>query len=176
MQCDDDIPAVVPSLVPEDPKHDVVARCPNGRLHRPVDDVYVIVRINLDEDDVDADAIAYSYDTRFGSQFVEQIACRELYGRFWDHDKEGSPCFDPFGDGGESRPLPRGSFMMWDDDGSSEDDKATGLPKEAVPSLTIYGEGPAHVALKRYKVARVQLTIQDLMSIETDGDKFFKRS
>lgn len=180
MQCEEEKEVIKPRpgevlrLVPDDPKHDVVLKCKNGRLHRPVEDIYVVIRINLEDEDVDADAIAYSYDTQFGSQFVEQIACRELYGRFWDHEKEGSPCFDPYGDGGETRPLPRGRFMMWDDDGSSEDDLATGLPKPAVPSLTIYAEAPEHKAIKRYKVAKIQLTIQDLMSIETEGDRFFK--
>ena len=160
------------SLIPSDPAHDVVAKCKNGKLHRPVDDVYVIIRIDLEASEPDADAIAYSYDTVFGSQFVEQIACRELYGRFWNHEKDGSPCFDPFEDGGGQRPMPHGRLMMWDavdDTGNDEN----GLPKPIVPCLTIYGEGPEHKPMKRYKVAKVQLTIHDLMSIETEGDKMF---
>ena len=162
------------SLVPDDPAHDVVKKCKNGRLHRPVDDVYVIIRINLEGDCPDADALAHSYDQDFGSQFVEQIACREIYGRFWDHEKEGSPCFDPCGDGGEIRPFPSGTFMMWDPEDYG-DDEATGIPKIKSPTLTIYGPGPDHKPVRRYKVARTQLTIQDLMSIETNGDRFFKQ-
>ena len=121
----------------------------------------------------DADAIAHSYDPDFGSQFVEQIACRELYGRFWDYDKEGSPCFDPYGDGGEMRTFPSGSFMMWDQQAEGDDEH--GVPMQVVPSLTIYGEGPEHKPTKRYKVAKTQMTIQDLISIETDGDRFFTK-
>lgn len=181
MQCEESTEVYKPrqgeilSLIPDDPKHDVVLKCKNGRLHRPVDDIFVIIRIDIEQDDADAHAIAYSYDVQFGSQFVEQIACRELYGRFWDHEKEGTPCFDPYDDEGKMRPLPRGRFMMWDDDGSSEDDAATGLPKVSTPSLTIYDKGPEHRPIKRYKVSKVQLTIQDLISIETDGDRFFKQ-
>ena len=138
-------------------------KCKNGKLHRPVDDVHVVFRVDLDPEGADASAIAHSYDADFGSQFIEQIACRELYGRFWDHEKEGSPCFDPVEDG----EPPEGRFMMWDvppDDGD-----------EHLPSLTIYGPGPKHTAERRYKIAKTQLTIQDLMSIETDGDRFFTR-
>lgn len=163
------------SLVPDDPAHDVVKKCKNGRLHKPVDDVYVIIRINLEGEMPDADAIAHSYSSDFGSQFVEQIACREVYGRFWDHVKEGSPCFDPYVDGGETtRPFPSGIFMMWDPVDNIDDEH--GIPRNAVPTLTIYDEGPIHKPIKRYKVVKTQLTIQDLMSIETDGDTFFTRT
>jgi hypothetical protein len=162
-------------LIPDDPAHDVVKKCRNGRLLKPVDDVYVIIRINLEGDCPDADALAHSYDPDFGSKFVEQIACREIYGRFWDYDKEGTPCFDPYTDDGEGmRPFPSGMFMMWDIEDDS-DDPSTGVPKVAVPSLTIYGEGPEHKPMRRYKVAKTQLTIQDLMAIETDGDRFFTK-
>lgn len=158
--------------IPEDPAHDVVKKCKNGKLHKPVDDVYVIIRINLEGDCPDADAIAYSYDTSFGSKFVVQIACRELYGRFWS-DEEGDPCFDPIGDDGELRPYPSGKFMCWDAEDTGDDEN--GIPKQHVPTLTIYGEGPEHEPIKRYKVAKVQLSIHDLMSIETEGDMFFNQ-
>lgn len=163
------------SLVPDDPSHDVVKKCRNGRLHKPVDDVYVVIVIDFDgKDGPDASAIAHSFSPDFGSEFVEQIACRQLYGRFWDHKKEGSPCFDPYGDDGELRAFPGGSFMMWDPQDDGVDDE-NGLPKQSVPTLTVYGEGPEHKPVKRYKVAKTQLTINDLMSIETEGDLFFKR-
>ena len=161
------------ALVPDDASHDVVKKCKNGRLHRPVEDVYVLFRIKLDKDYPDVDALAHSYDPDFGSQFVEQIACREVYGRFWDVEKEGSPCFDPYDDEGELRQVPMGKFMMWDVDEDDAEDDEHGVPKVKVPSLTIYDEGPEHKAIMRYKVAKTQLTIQDLMSIETQGDRFF---
>jgi hypothetical protein len=161
------------ALVPDDPAHDVVAKCKNGRLHKPVDDLYVIFRINLEGDCPDADAVAHSFSPDFGSLFVEQIACKELYNRFWDHEKEGSPCFDIYDDDGEIRPFPSGKFMMWDPEDKGDDEH--GLPKVNVPTLTIYGDGPEHKPIKRYKIAKTQLTIQDLMSIETEGDKFFTR-
>lgn len=163
------------ALIPDDPSHDVVKKCKNGKLHRPVDDVYVIFMIDLEgKDGPDVTAIAHSYSQDFGSEFVEQIACRHLFGRFWDHSKEGSPCFDPYDDNGELRSLPPGRFMMWDETDDTADDEH-GLPQPYVPTLTVYGDLPDHKPVRRYKVAKTQLTIQDLMSIETDGDIFFKR-
>jgi hypothetical protein len=161
------------SLKPDDPAHDVVEKCKNGKLHRPVDDVYVVLRLTLDGDDIDGDVVAYSYNPDFGSTFVEQIACRQLYQRFWDYDKEGSPCFDPYNDDGELRKFPSGRFMMWDaaDDGDDEH----GMPRRVCPTLTLYGDGPEHKPFMRYKVCTASLNIYDLMSIETEGDRFFTR-
>lgn len=153
------------------PEHDVVAKCRNGKLKRATGDVYVVMRVTLAGRETDADAVAYSYDPDFGTPFVEQIACRELYGRFWDHKKEGSPCFDPFDDDGNEVPPPVGRrFMMWDAEQDEFDSE--GMPVTPTPSLTVYdvdGE-----PMRRYKIARVQLTINDLMAIETEGDRFFQ--
>jgi hypothetical protein len=158
-----------------DPEHDVVAKCPNGKLKRNTAPIYVVIRVDVDGADTDADVIAYSYDADFGSKFIEQIACRETYGKFWDYKKDGSPCFDPYTDDGEERPFPDGRFMMWDETTLEDETDEAGMPMPATPTLVIF-DGPDHHAIRKYKLSLAQLTINDYMSIETEGDRFFTKN
>lgn len=154
------------------PEHDVVAKCRNGKKKLPTAPIYVVIRVNLQGVDTDADVISYSYDPDFGSKFVEQIASTEVFGKFWDYDKNGSPCFDPFNDDGSEKPLPKDKFMMWDEESLDERLDEQGMPIGACPTLIIFdGEIP----IRKYKVALAQLTVRDLVSIETEGDKFFNQ-
>jgi hypothetical protein len=152
------------------PEHDVVAKCPNGKKRLPTASIHVVIRVNLQGIDTDADVIAYSYDSDFGSKFVEQIASTEVFGRFWNYEKNGSPCFDPLNDDGSEKPMPKGKFMMWDLDSLEETVDDQGMPVKPCPTLIIFdGETP----IRKYKVALAPITVQDLVSIETEGDKFF---
>ena len=148
-------------LTPIDPKNDVVLRCKNGTRVRNTSCIYVVFRIDCECVEPDAEVIAYSYDEDFGTAFIEQVASREVFGQFWDY-KNGSPCFDPIDDDGNVKPLPTDSrFMMWD---SPSDDRP--------PTLSVFEK---EKLVSRYKLATAYLTINDLMSIETDGDRFFKQ-
>ena len=161
------------SLVPADPKHDVVLKCRNGRVRKPVDDIFVIFRVDLESSEPDAIAVAYSYNPTYAMQFVVQVACKDLYGKFWDEVKNGNPCFDLYDTDGSERPLPEGPFMMWDDDTLEDDVDEQGMPIPKTPTLNLYGDGPEHKTIRRYKIAQLQLTINDMLSIETEGDRFF---
>lgn len=147
-------------------EHDVVARCPNGKIiGRSGADIYVVFRIDLEQ--MDADALAYSYDEDFGGKFIEQIACREVYGKFWDFEKMGSPCWDPYGKDGQEMPKPKGKFMMWDE---PEETAPDAMPVPKAICLTVYdGER----AVRRYKMATIGINVFDLIAMETEGDKFF---
>lgn len=159
-----------PALSKPPPEHDVVAKCPNGKKKLPTSSIFVVIRVNLQGVDTDADVIAYSYDPDFGSKFVEQVASTEVYGKFWDYEKNGSPCFDPVNEDGSEKPIPQGKFMMWDEESAEDKQDDSGMPIVACPTLIIFdGETP----IRKYKIALAQLTVQDLISIETEGDRFF---
>lgn len=153
-----------------DPEHDVVAKCKNGKKHLSTSSIYVVIRVNLQGIETDADVIAYSYDPDFGSKFVEQIAATEVFGQFWDYDKNGSPCFDPFNDDGTEKPVPSGRFLMWDEETAEDKLDDQGMPIPACPTLIVFD---GEVAIRKYKVALAPLTVHDLISIETEGDKMF---
>ncbi len=136
--------------------------------------LYVVIKIDLDGPATDADAMGYSYDKEYGCPFIETIAARDCFGKFWDFKGQGSPCFDPIDDDGNTRPLPKRRFMMWDelDEESPEDC----IPRTIAASLTIYdydAESATHRAARRYKLCMVQPTIDDYVAIETEGDKLF---
>jgi len=161
---------------------DVSLRCPNGRL-RGVSTaaIYTVLRVNMEGEEPDADVLGYSYSEQFGCPFIETVAARDAFGRFWNFSKEGSPCYDPYDDAGELRPPPAGRFLMWDE--PEEDDE--GIPSPTRASLTIYdareGEPTGDVladlqkrkAIRRYKFVLTQPTINDMVAIETEGDKLF---
>lgn len=156
----------------ESTSHDVVARCPNGKIKgRSTAPIYVIIRINLDGTDTDADVIGYSYASEYGNPFMENIAARDAFGKFWNY-KDGSPCYDPVKDDGTERPFPEGRFIMWDE----VDPDYEGIPSVTVGSITIYEAKEADKnrrPIRRYKMMQAQPTINDFMSIETAGDKKF---
>lgn len=168
----DEDPTVDPKFE-EGPEHDVVARCPNGKIRgRSSAPIYVIMRVDMENpDEIDADVIAYSYENDLGSRFVETIAARDTFGKFWDFGAHGSPCFDPFRDDGSQRDFPPGRFMMWDE----PEDEAPECPRSTISSLTIYdGDAPGKPrAIRRYKVCLAQPTINDYIAMETEGDKLF---
>ena len=154
------------------PEHDVVAKCRNGKKKLSTSSIYVVIRVNLQGVDTDADVIAYSYDADLGSKFVEQIAATEVFGRFWSYEKDGSPCFDPFNIDGSEKPIPKTKFMMWDEDTLDDTVDDQGMPASACPTLLVFdGEVP----IRKYKIALAQLTVHDLVSIETAGDQFFSQ-
>jgi len=143
---------------------DVVAKCPNGKIkNRSTSAIYVIMRIDLDGPDTDADVLGYSYDMEYGCPFIESIAARDAFGKFWDFKKQGSPCFDPLDDDGLPRAPPAGRFMMWDLLDAEESLTAA--------SLTIYQNSAK--PLRRYKLCLAQPTINDFLAIETEKDKLF---
>ena len=155
--------------------HDVVERCPNGKIKgRSTAPVYVIIRINLDGVDTDADVLGYSYGPDYGCPFMETVAARDAFGKFWNY-KDGSPCFDPIKDDGSERPLPTDRFLMWDEIEEDYD----GIPSVTIGSLTIYeakAEGDSEIArkpIRRYKMMQAQPSLNDFMSIETEGDRKF---
>ena len=152
---------------------DVVKRCPNGKIRgRSTASIYVITRLNIDGENTTSDVIGFSYEDKFGSQFVEMIAAKELYGRDWNYSN-GSPCFDPFREDGTERPLPTHKFMMWDEIEQDYD----GVVSMVSRSLTIYGEKEEgredRRAIKRYLVSQAQLCLLDYIAMETDGDRKF---
>lgn len=156
-------------------KTDVVERCPNGKIRgRSTSAIYVVVRINLDGADTDADVIGYSWDPDYGCPFMESIAARDCFGRWWDAAKYGSAVFDPVRDDGTEVPLPAEKFMMWDEPDEEDD----GIPPSTVAAITIYDmfrpETPGtRRPLRRYKLERAQPTIRDYVAIETEGDRKF---
>lgn len=154
-----------------DPEHDVVKKCKLGRKKLPTNPIFVIIRVEIDGENSDARVIAYSYDSDIGSRFIEEIAAKEVYGRFWDIEKEGSPCFDPINENGEEKPLPDGMFLMWDED-TGDLDEYGNFDTGSSPALTIYNNG---TAIARYKLSKAHININDLMTIETEGDRFFNR-
>ena len=162
----------------DDVEHDVVARCPNGKIQgRSSAPIYVVIRIDFDDEGTDADVVAYSYDTDLGCTFIETIAARTTFGKFWNFKTNGSPCFDPICDDGSVRDPPNGRFMMWDE---IEQDDAD-VPDTTKASLTIYdldetgstNSKPKYKPIQRYKLCIAQPTINDYVAIETTGDKFF---
>lgn len=161
----------------EDPaKTNVLARCPNGKVRgRSTAPVYVVIRINLeDADNVDADVIGYSWDPDIGMPFIESIAARDCFGKWWNADKYGSAVYDPVRDDGTEAPVPPEKFMMWDEIEGDCD----GMLTPTAASLTVYDmfrpETPdVRKPLRRYKLACAQLTIKDYVAIETDGDRKF---
>lgn len=163
--------------------HDVIAKCPNGKIRgRITDNLYVVMRVDMeDPQNVDADVLAYSYDPdECGCQFMETVAARDCYGKWWDFAKDGSPCFDPYRSDGTEKPPPPGKFMMWDETEVSQD----GLPDTTVASLTIYNNSGISssaaasgiVAIRRYKLATAQPTVNDYIQCETEGDRVFLKS
>jgi hypothetical protein len=168
----------------EKKSHDVVERCPNGKIRgRSTAAIYVIVRVNLDSrggGDVDADVLGYSYDANYGQPFMEIVAAKDAFNVFWSYEKNlgRGPCFDPVGDDGEDKPLPAERFMMWDDIKEDLD----GVPSMTVAAITIYEAAEAGTdpndartrrAIRRYKFMKAELTINDYMAIETSGDQKF---
>jgi len=174
---------------------DIIARCPNGKIRgRITDNLYVVMRVDMEDlQNVDADVLAYSYDPdECGCQFMETIAARDCYGKWWDFTKDGSPCFDPYRSDGTEKPPPPGKFMMWDETGGSGDS----VPDTTVASITIYnncGGGMSSsssssssssttviptgiLAIRRYKLVTAQPTINDYIQCETEGDRVFLKS
>jgi len=173
--CADDVEPVFDEKV----SHDVVERCPNGKIKgKSTSPIYVIIRINLDGVDTDADVLGYSYGSDYGCPFMEMVAARDAFGKFWNY-KDGSPCFDPIKDDGSERPLPDGRFLMWDEIEEDYD----GIPSVTIGSLTIYeakeetkpGEPDNTVRrpIRRYKMMQAQPSLNDFMAIETTGDRKF---
>lgn len=153
-----------------DPAHDVVKKCKFGKKKLSINPIYVIIRIHIDGENSDAQVVAYSYEQDIGSRFVEQIAAKEVYGRFWDFEKEGSPCFDPIDSSGEEKPIPEGMFLMWN--GNDDLDEYGDFDTSTAPALTVYNNGKP---ITRFKVSLANININDLMLIETEGDKFFNQ-
>jgi hypothetical protein len=150
------------------PEHDVVLKCKNGKRKLPTGDIYVLFRISTG---MNADVIAYSWDPDFGKKFIEQIACKEIFGKFWD-PKDGSPCFDPFNDDGSRRPIPNGKILIWDESTTELDFDDQGMPIDPCPTLYVFDDKEP---VCKYKMQRATVTIHDYVSIETQGDKFFNK-
>ena len=155
--------------------HDVVSRCPNGKIKgKSTAPIYVIVRIDLDGVDTDADILGYSYSPDYGCPFLENIAARDCFGKFWNY-KDGSPCFDPIRDDGSERPLPEGRFIMWEEIEPDYD----GIPSVTVGAITIYEakeeakKEEDRRPIRRYKLMQAQISPNDFLAIETAGDRKF---
>ena len=153
--------------------HDVVERCPNGKIRGiSTGAVYVVIRANLDGKYTDCDVLGYSHFPDFGSSYIEKVAARDCYGTFWDY-KQGNPCFDPIAEDGSEREPPDCKFMMWDESDMDRDV----IDTITVSAITIYAAKEAGEAdrrpIRRYKLQKAELTIDDYMALETSGDQKF---
>jgi hypothetical protein len=140
----------------------------------------ICIRIDLAGKNTDADVLGFSRNLDLGGGFMETVAARDIYGKFWDFRKNGSPCFDPFTDEGELKPLPVGKFIMWD-----ELEQHPDIPNTTKASITAYAAAEANTnpndlskrqAIRRFKLSLAQPTINDLMATNTDGDRLLEET
>lgn len=142
--------------------------------------ILVCIRVNLAGRDTDADVLGFSRNLELGGTFLEIVAARDIYAKFWDHRKFGSPCFDPFTDGGDLKPLPPGKFIMWD-----EIEQHPDIPSTTRASITAYDAAEPDTdpndlskrkAIRRFKLSLAQPTIHDLMAVNTEGDRLLEET
>jgi hypothetical protein len=142
--------------------------------------ILVCIRVNLAGRDTDADVLGFSRNLELGGGFLEVVAARDIYAKFWDHRKFGSPCFDPFTDEGDLKPLPPGKFIMWD-----EIEQHPDIPSTTRASITAYDAAEPDTdpndlgkrkAIRRFKLSLAQPTINDLMAVNTEGDRLLEET